>query len=242
MTRLRLAVIALASLISSNAWADLRTYDVDPQYQEEIFSALRAVLEPQGLLPQGRVQMLPSGQILVNASPETLEQIEQVLQATRARSAVAAPRVELRYWGVLGMRAGDAAAADAVGSPPPAALNDVLGQLRRLHGELTFRVIGSAAVATNSGQYGELEGATLSVEQTAHVQGDTLNAQISMQLIGIAPPPIGVFNGGEIDLRTTLRRGEFVVLGESYFQSGAIEPGPDPVIKGPVFYIVHWAE
>jgi hypothetical protein len=245
MTRLRLLAVALL-LLSGPAWADLKTYDVAPEHQEEIFSALNNILNSSapGVVTgasYGRVQLLPSGQILVNAEPETLQQVEQVLDAIRARSATAAPRVSLRYWGVLGIRPQDAP-ADAIGSPPPAALNDVLGELRRLHGELTFRVIGAAGVVTNSGQYGEIEGATLSVEQTAHVQGDTLNAQISMQLIGIAPPPIGVFNGGEIDLRTTLRRGEFVVLGESYFQSGAIEPGPDPVIKGPVFYIVHWAE
>jgi hypothetical protein len=241
MTSIRLPAIALALLISGNAHADLQTYDVDPQYQQEIYEALRRILEPQGQPTQGRVQLLPTGQILVNASVETLSQVEQVLQAIRTRSTPAAPRVALRYWGVLGTRRGDAA-ANAVGSTPPAALDDILGELRRLHGELTFRVIGAAAVVTSSGQQGVLEGATLSVEQTAHVQGDTLNADISMQLIGIAPPPIGVFNGGELDLRATLKRGEFVVLGESYFQRGAIEPGPDPIIQGPVFYIVHWEE
>lgn len=241
MSRLRLPAAALAVLLATTAWADLRTYDVAPQHRDEIYNALRRILEPQGQPTNGRVELLPSGQILVNASAETLEQVAQVLQAIGSRSASAAPRVLLRYWGVLGTRPGDAA-ANAVGSAPPAALTDVLGELSRLHGELAFRVIGAAAVATNSGQRGEIEGATLSVEQTAHVQGDSLNAQISLQLMGIAPPPIGVFNGGEIDLRATLRRGEFVVLGESYFQSGAIEPGPDPVIQGPVFYIVHWQE
>jgi len=234
MTRFRLTAIALPLLISSNAWADLKTYDVDPQYQQEIYSALRVVLEPQGGLPQGRVQMLPSGQILVNASAETLEQIEQVLEAIRTRATPAAPRVALRYWGVLGTRA-QGSTSDTIGAPPPAVLNDVLGELRRLHGELTFRVIGTAAVATNSGQYGEVKGSTLDVEQTAHVQGDTLNAQISMNLNGSPPPPaIGVFKVGEIALRTTLRRGEFVVLGESHLQTSAFD--------GPVFYIVHWEQ
>ena len=245
MTRLRLLAAALLLLLAGIARADLRTFAVAPEYQEEIFSALNNILNSSapGVVSgtsYGRVQLLPSGQILVNAEPATLQQVEQVLNAIRAQSASAAPRVALRYWGVLGVRA--KAVADAVGAPPPAALDDVLSELRRIHGDVTFRVIGSALVTTNSGQRGEIEGATLSVEQTAHVQGDTLNAQISMELIGIAPPPIGVFNGGELDLRATLRRGEFVVLGESYFQSGAIEPGPGPVIDGPVFYIVHWEQ
>jgi hypothetical protein len=237
MTRLRLPVIALTLLISSNAWADLKTYDVDPQYRQEIYAALQRILTPQGQPTQGRVELLPSGQILVNASPETLEQVEQVLQAIRNRPAAAAPRVALRYWGVLGTRA-QGSAADTVGSPPPAVLNDVLGELRRLHGELTFRVIGTAAVATNSGQHGEVQGTTLSVEQTAHVQGDTLNAEISMVLSGHAlsdaPPPIGNVRFGSLSLRTTLGRGEFVVLGESHVQAGGID--------GPVFYIVRWEQ
>ena len=88
MTRFRLLAAALALLISSNAWADLKTYDVDPQYSQEIFAALREVLQGQG-----RVQQLPSGQILVNAAPETLAQVDQVLQALRARPVAPAPRL-----------------------------------------------------------------------------------------------------------------------------------------------------
>jgi hypothetical protein len=246
MTRIRLLAVAVLLPLSSNARADLKTYDVAPEYQQEIYTALNSILNSSapGMVngaSYGRVQQLPSGQILVNAEPETLQQVEQVLGAIRTRSAAAAPRATLRYWGVLGVAA-NATAANTVGSPPPAVLNDVLGELRRLHGELTFRVIGAAAVVTTSGQYGKLDGATLSVEQTAHVQGDTLNAEISMSLVGSAPPPIGLFNGGDLELRTTLQRGEFVVLGESYFQSGAIEPSPGPVISGPIFYIVHWEE
>jgi hypothetical protein len=242
MTRLRLPVIALSLLISCSARADLRTFDVDPQYQQEVFSALTDILTPdpaRGLImdAHGRVELLPSGQIVVNASAETLEQVEKVLQAIRTQSVDAAPRVALRYWGVLGLRAQDSA-ANGVGSSPPAMLNEVLGELRRLHGELTFRVIGTAAIATHSGQYGEIEGTTLSVEQTAYAQGDTLNAEISMKLVGNAPAPIGPFNVGDLSLRTTLQRGEFVVLGESYLVAGGVDGRG---IDGPVFYIVHWA-
>ncbi len=236
MTRFRLTAIALPLLFSSNAWADLKTFDVDPQYQQEVFAALKDVLIPEGVIMKanGRVQLLPSGQILVNADAETLAQVEQVLQAIRTRSVAMAPRAALRYWGVLGTRAQEGT-SDTIGARPPAALNDVLSELRRLHGDLTFRVLGTAAVATNSGQYGEVEGTTLSVGQTAHVQGDTLNAEISMELSTVSPPPmIGPFNVGELRLRTTLRRGEFVVLGEGQVQERGLE--------GAVFYIVHWAE
>lgn len=244
MTRIRLAAASLAFFIASSAWADLRTFDVDPQYQQEVYSALAQVLG--GGPTQGRVQVLPSGQILVNADPATLQQVEQVLKAISAKRVAAAPRVALRYWGVLG--AGQTPAAKNVGSPPPAILNDVLSELRRLHGDVAFRVIGTAAVTTNSGQYGEVKGTTLSIEQTAYVQGDTLNANISMQLLGPAltevasgenvtvriVPPVGNVPYGNLRLTTMLKRGEFVVLGENHVQAGGID--------GPVFYIVHWEE
>jgi len=236
MSHLRLAAITLALLISSAARADLRTYDVDPQYRDELYNALRRILEPQGQPTNGRVQLLPSGQILVNADTPTLQQVEQVLQALRTKPAPAAPRVSLRYWAVLGSRAQNAADAPA-GAPPPAVLNDALSELRRLHGDLTFRVIGTAAVATNSGQPGEIAGTAFSVEQTAYVLGDTLNAAISMKLTSGYGLPIGqTVEIGSLSLRTTLERGEFVVLGESQVLSSLQK------YDGPVFFIVHWEE
>lgn len=245
MTRIRLLAITLLSLISSTAWADLKTYDIDPRYRTEIYEALRNILNPEGvaMAAYGRVQLLPSGQILVNAPPDTITQVDAVIKALQARPVDAAPRVTLRYWAVLGTRT-QAGAANALGTPPPAALNDVLAELRRLNGELAFRVIGTATAVTESGQYGEVDGMTLSVEQTAHVQGNTLNANISMALVGDVPPQpqaqtqvfvtTGQVKIGNLTLNTTLRRGEFLVLGESHYQSRGLE--------GPVFYIVHWAE
>jgi len=247
MTRISLTAAAFALLIVSNASADLRTYDVPPQYQQEVFAALREVLNVP-TTEGGRVERLPSGQIVVNAEPEVLDQVEVILKAIREKGVVAAPRVALRYWGVLGAPT-QSAAAKNVGSPPPAALNAVLSELRRVHGEVAFRVIGTAAVTTNSGQYGEVKGTTLDVEQTAYVQGDTLNANISMRLSGPAltevasgpdnvtvriAPQVGNFPYGNLRLTTMLKRGEFVVLGENHVQAGGID--------GPVFYIVHWEE
>ena len=241
MTRFRLAVIALTLLISSSAWADLKTFDVDPQYQQGDLRGAPKDPRPARLsATYGRVELLPSGQILVNASPETLEQVEQVLQAIRTRSVAAARRAcDLRYWAVLGTRA-QCGAANTIGTTGRrAALNDVLAELRRLHGDLTFRVIGTAAVATNSGQYGEVSGTTLSVEQTAYVQGDTLNAEISMELSSGRRSSAADRSGGIPDWQRRacvrrLRRGEFVVLGESHVQSARHG------LEGPVFYIVHW--
>jgi hypothetical protein len=243
MTRIRLAAVGLFLLISSNAWGDLRTYDVELQYRQEVVAALKGVLlDSPGNLGSsstaaryGRVQLLPSGQILVDAAPDTLEQVEAVLRAVRERPAGAAPRVSLRYWAVLGTRAG-ANAADASGTtPPPRVLSGVLAELERFHGELAFRVIGAAAVVTESGQPGVVEGNPFSVEQTAYAQGQTVNANIGMSLERVdATNPVQGFFEGELEVRATLQRGEFVVLGESTLQAGGLD--------GTLFYIVHWPE
>ena len=144
-------------LISSNAWADLRAFEVDFQYRQEVIEALRGVLvsDPsfarEGFAAYGHVQLLPGGQILVEASPETLVQIDAVIRSISARPVVATPRVSLRYWAVLGTRA-QGNVVDEVGTPAPSVLNDVLAELERMHGDLTFRVLGTAALATESGQ------------------------------------------------------------------------------------------
>jgi hypothetical protein len=245
MIRFRSIAIALILLISSNAWADLRVYDVDPQYRQEIYAALTNILAPQGMFVMGRVELLPSGQLLVNASAETLEQVGQVLQAISNRPAAPTPRVDLRYWAVLGTRA---VVTNPPGGPPPSALGDVLGELKRLHGDLHFRVIGTAALTSDSGQRAAVDGMTLEVEQTAFVQGDTLNATIEMSLNGTPfSLPISQDNDqvrvfttadpvhiGGVEVRTALRRGESVILGQSDRVGGGLD--------GQVFYIVHWPD
>ena len=245
--RIRLAAIALLFAISSNARADLRTFDVDFRYRQEVYDALRDLLvnDPQNLAPgmvAGRVELLASGQILVNAAPTTLDQVEQLIEAIRERPVEATPRVSLRYWAVLGTAA-PSSSAKAIGTGPPPVLNDVLAELKRLNGDLTFRVLGSAAVTTDSGQEGEVTANTMSVTQVTQVQGEMLNAYMRINVQGTAPPPNlpaqftvvpAQITIDEIELRATLRRGEFVVLGESQMQGG--DAG-----GGPVFYIVHWA-
>ena len=242
MPRFRRAVIAaLPLLLSSTAWADLRTFDLDPRYQQEVLAALTDVLENrnpvQGSQTYGRVELLPSGQILVNASAETLQQVEQVLQTIRNRPAAPTPRAGLSYWAVLGS---PATAANPPGAAPPASLNDVLGELRRVHGDLQFRVIGSAYLATESGQEGRVSGMALEVHQTVYIQGATLNAAIDMNLKGTVPtadlPTIGTqFDIGAVTVRTALSGGEFVVLGQSELVAGT-------GASRPVFFIVNWSE
>ena len=243
MTHLRLPAVALALSIASTAWADLRTYEVPPQDQQEIYNALVQILTPgqTDLGAYGKVQVLASGQLVVNAPPATLDQVERVLQAIRARPVAAAPRVELQYWAVVGSRpaAANAAGRQQVevsvvgtnpGTPPPSALNEVLAEIKRVHGDLQFRVLGTASLTTQSGQRGEVGGQPLRIEQTTFVQGETLNARIEMTLQFPLKPDAPAPN--KIEVGTSLRRGEFVVLGQSELVGGGLD--------GPVFFIVHW--
>jgi hypothetical protein len=248
--RIRLPAIGLLLLISANAWADLRTFDVDFRYRQEVYAALRNVLisDPTnavGAARYGRVELLPSGQILVDAHPDTLAQVEEVIRAVRDRPAGAAPRVSLRYWAVLGTRP-EQDAEDPPGSAPvPPVLDDVLTELRRFHGELTYRLIGTAALATASGQTGRMDSQLLTVEHTAYVQEQTLNATISLQIQTFEPPPPGPTGGfnpfqtrvefnTHLEVDAALGRGEFLVLGESTVRGGGLD--------GTLFYIVHWPE
>jgi hypothetical protein len=125
---------------------------------------------------------------------------------------------------VLGNRAAE---PTAFGSPVPSALNDVVAELKRVHGDLQFRVLGTAALTTQSGQQGNINGAKLQVEQTAFVQGDTLNADLDLVLPWLPDGPLTV-----LTVKTALRRGEFVVLGESEVIGSGVD--------GPVFFIVNW--
>jgi hypothetical protein len=246
MTRLRLSIATLLCLISIGAWADLRTYDVDFQYRQEFYSALKSLLNlsPEQTLAigtTGRVELLPSGQILVNATPGSLEQVDQLLRGIRARPPAATPRVSLRYWAVLGTRGPNNANANSgqvsvfrpggptasSSTPVPSALDGVLAELKRFHGDLTFRVLGTAAIVSESGQGSEVDGNPLSASQVAHVQGDMLNAEIHIEIAHTEAV-------GELDVRTSLKRGEFVVLGESTQQGNTT--------NGTLFYIVHWPE
>jgi hypothetical protein len=241
MTRTRLLASGLCLLLSANAWADLRAFDVDVQYRQEFYEALSEVLvrDPQFAAPgiaMGRVELLPTGQILVDAEPETLVQIAEVLKGVKERPVGAAQRVALRYWAVLGAPASQTAAAPDVPplTPVPPVLDDVLAELKRFHGDLAFRVIGTATAVTQSGQQGGVDGMPFSVRQTATAQGETLNANIRMELKGgFLQDPKSQFNG-KLEVRTALKRGEFVVLGESTLRGAGFD--------GTVFYIVHWPD
>jgi hypothetical protein len=252
MSKIHAVVACLGLLLASNASAEIRTYDVDFKYQQEVYGALVHLLNvdpsisaPAGLA-YGRLQLLPTGQIVVDTAPETHAQIEELLAAIRERQTDATPRVTFRYWAVLGTSEDN----QPGNQPPPSRatagshlLGEVFDELRRVHGDLDFRVLGTASLVTEHGQEGEVRSEPLGAKQLVYVQGQTASAEIEVNYVErIVPsmqqqqnqPIFTTFSPyeGRIALNVSLERGEFLVLGESTVRNLQL--------NGTLFYIVHW--
>jgi len=245
MNSLKATVLLTGLIVFSNALADLVVYDVDPKYRQEVFSALRAVLQQESAgAGYGSVAMLPTGQLLIDTTAARHAQVEAVLRAIAEHQAEAAPQVTLRYWAVLGSR--DPAAA----GPLPAILDDTLDELQRIHGEMAFHLIGNATLVTESGQSGSINGIPISVQQQAYVQGTTLNAELTIRYLYTFEVPNTANREGQpapfstvqreaqsVELNTSMRQGEFVVVGENSVEHIAIG---EESLDGTIFFIVHW--
>lgn len=249
MKRFRILLVLLGLLSASKALADLQIYEVDSQYREEVFRALRGVLTPENGLVAGQIQMLPTGQILIDTNAQRHGQIAAILEEIASYQAEATPRVMLRYWAVLGSHEAQQNLPATAETAVPPVLSDVLAELERVHGDLEFRLIGNASLVSESGQEGNLSGNPLTIRQTARVQGSTLNASLSIDYRYTAI--IGQYQGNEgaqpfttqqmfqqsIRIDTSIAANEFVVVGESTVRPNTSNAGE---IAGTIFFIVHW--
>jgi len=226
-------------LVAAAASADTAVYDLDAKNAKEVAKAIQATLDAQcgvinqgqsGLSPKCRAELLSTGQLLVEAPAASQSQIGAVLKAIAARNASPTPRVTLQYWVIYGSP-GKPDAADPSLKP----LKDVLQQLERVHGELGFSVQDTASVTGQSGTSANFAGGSLQISSNLHASGDNLDL---MAQISFARQPVGQ----TLNVNVTIKRGEFVVLGERT----AGEPGknePDKAEKpGMLFYVVHWPQ
>ena len=246
MKFVRLLILLVCMAFSANSLADLKTYDVDPRNGEEVYRALASILGPvrENGVPAGMISRLPTGQILIDTTPQMHEQIAAVLEAVENYEAEPTPRVTLQYWAVLGTRGGAAAAET------PSILGNVLNEIRQIHGPLTFRLLGNASLVSDSGRLGESNGEMI-IRQTAHAQGDSLNADLRISLYVRYETPVEfVSQDGTrtqrvntstenigVTINMSMQRGEFVVLGENTVSN---EFTDKTGLDGTVFYIVHW--
>lgn len=233
-------------LLAATASADTAVYNLDAKNAKEIAEALQATLNSQcgltnqgasGVYPNCRVELLPTGQLLVEAPAASQAQVAAVLKAIAARNATPAPRVTLQYWVIYG-EPGKPDATDASLKP----LNAVLQQLERVHGELGFSLQDSVSITTQSGSSGGSRGGSLSVSESLRASGDDLDLSTSLQF---APRALFPDLNVNLSVSVTIKRGEFVVLGER----SAVEIGHDEANKdlpdirqkpGMLFFVVHW--
>jgi len=211
MNRVRVsyAVAALAALAAAApAQAATQIYDVDPAYRQEVYEILRQMLNLEGSSLGGRVQLLPTGQILVDTFEDARQaDVEIVLAAIENSDPGRTPTVTLRYWVLEGTPAANDAAV-------PALLGDVVRELETVHGELGIRVLDTAIVSGRAGREASFASERLEIVQVAHANEETVNATIHF-----------ASEQQELSVDVSMAPGEFVVL-----SSGTSEAGVTAVI------------
>jgi len=220
-------------LLATTASADTAVYDLDAMNAKEIAEALGRVLEAQcAVVPNTalnvnphmcKVELLPTGQVLVAAPAATQTQVAAVIKAIAARNATPTPRVTLQYWVIYGVPGKPTAADDSL-KP----LASVIQQLERAHGELAFSLEDTARITAQSGTGASAAGGLLQINENVRVSGDSLD--LAAQISFTAPPHLTQ----GLHVNVTIKRGEFLVLAER--TTGEAEK------PGMMFYVVHWPQ
>lgn len=223
MQRSPIALVLLLALAPLASRADMRVYDVDASYRQEVFQILNKLLRAQAdpnAYPQlyGRVEMLPSGQIVVDASPQRHAEIAALLQAIDREGVAEAPTVTLVYWALVGVPG-----TEDGGNVPPV-LEPVTRQLEARHGPLGFSVADAASIVSTSGQQAHIENGDWEVNQTVYPNQGRLNAEISIDR-----------ESQELHVVVPIEQGQYVVLGET-------TTDVDDLNRGVIAFVVHWPE
>ncbi|HZF29769.1 MAG TPA: hypothetical protein VE907_11655 [Gammaproteobacteria bacterium] len=245
-----LAAAALA-LVAATAAADTAVYDLDAKNAKEIKEALQSVLLAQCQQPgigtsnpnACRAELLPTGQLLVAAPDAAQAQVAAVIKAIAARNATPTPRVTLEYWVIYG----EPRKPDATNAALKQ-LASVLQQLERTHGELGFSVLDSTALTTQSGTNAGTHGGALQINQHVGANADSVSVAIQLTFSPLpadANAAAGADSAAEavaaaavvaqsLNVEVTIRRGEYLVLGE--------RTAGEPAKSGRLFYVVHWPQ
>ena len=183
-----------------------------------------------------QVELLPTGQLLVEAPAASQAQVAAVLKAIAARTAKPVPQVTLQYWVLYG----EPGKPDATDSSLKQ-VNAVVQQLKRAHGELGFSVQDTVSITTRSGASGNSKGGPLTVAESLRTSGDDLDLNASL---AFAPRPLMSDLNVSLVVSVTIKRGEFVVLGERTAVEVHAGDKDQPVDvrqkPGMLFFVVHW--
>lgn len=219
MTSIRIVCAVLGLAISGLAAAEAKVYDVDARYRAEVVEALKIIFGEEHINPGARatISILPTGQVLIDASPTRHVEIEQILDAIAERGVSESPTAMLRYWVLLGEPNGD-------GASVPSMLEPVVNELRAAVGDLNFSIVGTASLVATSGKQAFSGSETLEIMQTLTINGESLNGNI---YVG--------HEQQELTLEVSMDRGDFLVLGDSMIQV-------DENTRGVLAFVVHWVE
>ncbi|MGD8339242.1 MAG: hypothetical protein PVH89_00590 [Gammaproteobacteria bacterium] len=220
MKSLRIPLAACLVTASLQAQAATEIYDVRPAYRQEVVDILSGMLDVDMREFGGSVQLLPTGQILVDTySDARQEEIRAVLEAIASKEPEPTPTIRLRYWVLHGV----AGAEDA--SDLPSTLDDVVRELEDVHGDLGFEILDAAMLSSMSGEVGVFENDRWEIVQQAFASGeeDRINATLTIE-----------HEFQELHIQLALTRGEFVVLGAG--------TSAQLVEDGVLALIVNWPE
>lgn len=198
-----IAGLALTLLLTTvPAGASIEIYDVDPAYRQEVFQILSRMLgESSDNAREGQVQILPTGQLLVDTkADERQAEVARVLEAIANSEPTETPVLTLRYWVLHGVPGGTTTAG------VPDTLAGVVRELESIHGDLAIEIVDAATVTGTAtgmrGQAAEFRSDRWRITQWATVAGDRADARVAIE-----------HELQQLNVELSLSRGEYVVLG-----------------------------
>ncbi len=214
-------VLATAGLFAAQHWRApettvLRSYDVRPEIAKEVEGALTTALSPANGFPYGRVNLSPTGQILVIAPPSIQEGVEQILKDVASRKPAATPSIRFEAWLVT---ASPGAAGD---SPDLKEVEPALRALEQSKGAARFELLEKLSTQAQSGQNSSVRGERASLSVTGSLRRDGKDQPVVAALLMLNANTSHGEAAPSIKAQTELRPGELLVLGQSGLSEGAV--------------------
>jgi hypothetical protein len=214
-------VLATAGLFAAQRWRGpettvLRSYDVRPEIAREVEGALMTALSPGNGFPYGRVNLSPSGQLLVIAPPSIQKGVEQILNEVASRKPAATPSIRFEAWLVT---ASPGAPAD---SPGLKEIEPALHAVEQSRGPARFELLEKLSTQTQSGQTSNVRGERASLSVTGSLRRDSKDQPVVAASVLLSTNASHGDAAPSIKAQTEVRPGELLVLGQSGLSEGAV--------------------
>jgi hypothetical protein len=207
-----------------SAMAELRTYEVAPEHQDDLQRVLRQVLGA-GESRLGRVTAGPSGTFIVVAPARIQTGIRNMLSNGFTPSP-APTQVKLTYWLLVGrpVDSGAELAAYSVSGPRRLShLEQVMTQLVAAQGSAEFTLLEEVQVLSMVQDQGRAYGKLAQVEQTVTQAGDQMVAYVSISM-----PQANSNRQYAFESQISLRAGQYLVVGQVGLDGRSFGPNFEP--------------